>query len=219
MAHELFEAIHGGDAERVRALVAVDPAAASARDDEGVSALLRARYSLRPEVVEALLAAGPELDLFDAAALGPASRVRELLDADGALVHELSADGFSALHLAAFFGQPGVAALLLERGADPNAVAQNPMGVAPLHSAAAAGHGDVALQLLEAGAEPDAVQRGGHTALHAAAANGDAELAELLLSYHADTSVRNEEGRTPSDLAAEHGHGAIVALLEPPPEL
>jgi hypothetical protein len=51
---ELFEAIEAGDADRVRVIVAADPSTAAARDEEGVSALMRARYRRDASVTEAV---------------------------------------------------------------------------------------------------------------------------------------------------------------------
>jgi ankyrin repeat protein len=126
------------------------------------------------------LATGAELDVFEAASLGSVERLRELLDGEPGLATARSGDDFTALHYAAFFDGPEAARLLLERGADVNAFADNELGVHPLNSAAAAGRNDVARVLLEHGADPTAPTKGGFTPLDAAEANGDAELAELL---------------------------------------
>jgi ankyrin repeat protein len=126
------------------------------------------------------LAAGAELDVFEAASLGSVERLSELLDGDPGLATARSDDDFTALHYAAFFDGPEAARLLLERGADVNAFADNELGVHPLNSAAAAGRTDVARVLLEHGADPTAPTRSGFTPLDAAEANGNAELAELL---------------------------------------
>src|SRR5213078_4189277 len=120
--------------------------------------------------VDRLLAGDPELDVFDAAALGSTYRLTVLVREDPSLVHAYSDDGFTALHLAAFFGGPVAVDYLLQAGADPNAVARNEMQVQPLHSAAAAGEvGDVeaAHLLLQAGADPNARQQGEFTPLDA----------------------------------------------------
>ncbi len=208
---ELIEAIRGGDADRVRDLLAADPSLVSARDEQGVSAVLNARYRFRGDLVDLLLAAKPELDVFDAAALGRTERVAELVDRDPALVGAWSADGYTPLHLAAFFGHAEVAELLLHRGAEIDVPAQHPMKVTPLHSAAAAKRFEVAKLLVETGADVDARQAGGWTPLHSAAQNGDAELARLLLDRGADPLAENDEGRTPLDLTTSRD---VTALLE-----
>ena len=76
---EIFAAIKDGDAERVRALVREDPAVATARDENGVSALLQAKYHMRDDLAAILLEAKPELDVFEAATLGKPERVTALL--------------------------------------------------------------------------------------------------------------------------------------------
>jgi ankyrin repeat protein len=126
------------------------------------------------------LAAGAELDVFEAASLGDVERLRELLDGDPGVATARSDDDFTALHYAAFFDGSEAARLLLERGADVNAFADNELGVHPLNSAAAAGRTDVARVLLEHGADPTAPTRSGFVPLDAAEANGNTELAELL---------------------------------------
>jgi len=126
------------------------------------------------------LAESAELDVFEAASLGDVERLAELLDNEPGLATARSSDDFTALHYAAFFDGPKAARLLLERGADVNAFADNELGVHPLNSAAAAGRTDVAQVLLEHGADPNAVTRSGFTPSDAAQANGNAELAELL---------------------------------------
>jgi uncharacterized protein len=144
-----------------------------------VSEIMQALY--RGDVERAReLAAGAELDVFEAAALGDVDRLRELLDADPSLARRRSEDDFTALHYAAFFDGPEAARLLVERGADVNAFADNELGVHPLNSAVAAGQRETALLLLEHGADPGARTSSGLSPLDAANENGDEELAELL---------------------------------------
>ena len=201
----IFEAIESGDLERVRAIVTERPEAAGARDEQGVSALLQARYRGRDDLVGALLAARTELDVFEASAVGDVERVRELVEADPALVDAFAPDGFTPLTLAAHFGHEDVVRLLLDRGADVALRARHEqIQVQPLHAAAATGQTAIVRLLLDAGAPVNEVQPGGFTALHAAAQNGNAELARLLIERGADPEQPLDDGRTPRDLAREH---------------
>jgi len=203
---ELIAAVKDGDAARVAELVAAEPDLATSRDLNGVSALMLARYRFDRAVTDALLLGDPELDIFEAAALGYVDRLRARLDEDPALAKACSADGFTALHFAAFFGKTEVARILLEAGAGVGAVADNEMRVQPLHSAAASRHLEVCRLLLAAGADVNARQAGGFTPLHAAAQNGDPELVELFLSARADPNAATDAGETPATIADAAGH-------------
>jgi len=213
---ELFAAVEAGDEPLVRALVAEAPELAGARDSSGLSAVLAARYRSHLGVVEALLAAGPELDVFAAAAVGRTERLVEILDADPAAVDAVAGDGFRPLQLAAFFGQPEAARLLLERGAPVDAVSGNDAGLRALHSAAADGHAGIVTLLLEAGADPGPRQQGGFTPLMAAALHGDESMVAALLAAGADVTARSDDGRDAAGLAEEGGHPELAARLRAP---
>lgn len=178
-----------------------------------VSEAMQALYAGERERGEQLLNEGGEPDVFEAAAFGRLDRLRELLAADAGLALAFSPDGFTALHFSAFFGQPEAASLLLERGADPRARAENPMAVEPLHSAAASSQVEIARMLLDRGADPNARQEGGFVPLHAAAQNGDAPLAALLLERGADKSLAADDGRTSTDIALQAGHTGLADSL------
>jgi len=137
---DLFAAIADGDVERVQALVAAHPEAAAIRREDGVSAVLWARYQYELEVLDVLLAANPPLDVFEAAAIGHTEAVRAALARDPGLATAYAPDGFTALGLAAFFGHRDVAGLLIGAGAPINEPSRNLMHVAPLHSALAGRH-------------------------------------------------------------------------------
>lgn len=217
MAPDLIAAVKAGDADAVAALLAREPELAGAAED-GISAVRIALYHRQPEALAALLAARPRLDGLDHAALGRVDELRRALAADAELVSRRSADGFTALHYACFFGGAAATALLLEAGADPDAAAENPSRVRPLHSAAAAPDAESARLLLEAGADPDARQAGGFTALQAAAQQDDGALAALLLRHGADPALSNDRGDDAESIARANGSAAVLALLAAPPD-
>jgi ankyrin repeat protein len=156
-----------------------------------MSELLQAIYQGDQPKADELLAANPELDVFEAAAVGKTERLRELLDQDPALANAWASDGFQPLGLASFFGQTAAVRLLLERGAEANSASRNEMQVMPLLSAAATDDPEtryeIAKLLLEHGADPNARQQDVFTPLMEADQNGDARLRELLIQHGAET--------------------------------
>jgi len=208
----LLDSIAAGDADVVKGVLVADPDLASVRDVSGVSPLLHCLYRGRRDLADLVLDARPELDLFDAAALDDVAAVATLL-AEQVGVDGRAADGYTALHLAAFFDAPHVAALLLRAGADPAAVAVGPSAVQPLHSAVAGHATAVACALLATGVDPDPRQQGGFTPLMAAAQHGDALLVDLLLAVGADPHRATDDGRTVVDLAVAGGHHDLADRL------
>jgi ankyrin repeat protein len=93
-----------------------------------------------------------------------------------------SADGKTALRLAAEFKEAGIAEEMAEamvsNQADPNL--PQPDGVTPLHLAAAAGNAELARVLLFNGADPNARDRDGLTPLERARRAGQTAAAALL---------------------------------------
>jgi uncharacterized protein len=208
----LVESILAGDRAAAVAALGAHPDSAAAVDDAGVSALLLARYRGLDEVVDAIRELRP-LDLPEAAAVGDVRRVGELLAA-GSPPDEPSPDGFSPVQLALFFDQPAAAAVLIRAGADVDAAATHPMGIAAVHAAAASPTGAGLALAVAAGADLDATQSGGFTPLHEAAHRGDEAMADLLLGAGADPARRTDDGRTPADVARADGHGELADRLE-----
>src|SRR5436190_10496836 len=125
-----------------------------------MSEVLQAIYQGDQARIDELLVGDPELDVFEAAGVGRTERLRELLEDDPTLANAWAEDGFQPLGLASFFGHPGVARVLIERGAEVNSASRNDMRVMPLHSAAATSDPAVRFELaellLDAGADPNA---------------------------------------------------------------
>jgi ankyrin repeat protein len=178
---------------------------------------MQALYEGKTAEARAIADARADLDVFEAAAIGDVDRLRELLGDDPSLVKAWSADGFTPLHFAAFFGHPAATKLLIEGGAELEARSTNKefaFDATPLHSASAAGQREVCEVLLDAGADVNAVQHGGYTALLDAAANGNAELAELLLGRGADTTARLDDARSAAELAIAAGVPELAAKFD-----
>ncbi len=209
----VFEVIGSGDAKAFADILASDPQAAMARNENGVSAVLWAAYNRRWDIVAVILDKGIPLDIWEASATGRTDRVQELARRAPALIDAVSPDGFSPLGLAAFFGREETAEFLIDEGADINARSRNEFGVTPLHSAVAARNARIVGALLEAGAQPDHVQQGGFTPLHSAAANGDVDIVRMLLASGAEKEARSNDGKTPLAMAEENNQKAAADLL------
>jgi ankyrin repeat protein len=212
----IFDAISSGDPAKVKRKLAREPDAVGERDAEGLSPLVRALYEAKPGMVDVLLDHGVELDLFEAAALGKTELLGTLVGRSKRRANGYSPDGFTPLHLAAFFGQTDSVGLLLDRGADIEARSKNTRlrAVTPLHSAIAGHRTDVALLLLERGADVNATQPGGWTPLHQAAANGDLALCKVLLKQGAKRRQMSDDRTRPLDFAIENRHWEVVRLLQ-----
>lgn len=210
---QLLTAIRDGDEERAKALLSEQPELADALDPEGVPLLIQALYHRQTSIVEAIASIRRNYTVHEAAALGAVDQLGELLDEDPGGVRAWSPDGFTPLHLAAFFGRAEAVALLLERGAAVDDAARNPMKVMPLHSAAAIGDVEICRALLAAEADPNAKQQAGYTPLMSAALRGNDELVELLLEHGAEVGATSDEDRTAADLAAQGGHEELAKRL------
>ena len=147
--------------------------------------MMQALYEGRREEAEAA-AVGLDLDVFEAASLGRAARVVELVADDPSLATAWSDDGFLAVHYACYFGTPEGAEALLDAGAPVDEPSRNDMGVRPINAAAAGPHPfDTISLLLSRGADVDGRQASGHTALDEAIIRQDEPVANLLRSHGA----------------------------------
>src|SRR3954471_10525726 len=106
-------------------------------------------------------------DLLAAVNAGDAGKLKDLLKQNPNLAQEYSADGWTALHLAAFMGHRETAQVLLEMGAQLSALSKNQMANQPLH-AAIAGKTDrqMVQMLIDRGADVNARGGAGVTPLH-----------------------------------------------------
>jgi len=153
-----------------------------------MSKLLEVLHSGQTDQVEAMLAESPELDVFEAAALGRADRLRELVAGDAGLANAYGDDGFQPLALACFYGHIEAAKALLDAGADPNTLGRNQhIQTNALHAAAASENKGEATRyelcklLLDRGADPGIPQGTNEfRAIDSARLNGDTRLEALL---------------------------------------
>lgn len=215
MSTFVFDLIRRGQGKDLAAQIQAQPELAQARDAQGVSALLWSVYMGQTATRDLLRTHLPELDFFEATALGELEQLQALIAADPEAVRQVSGDGWTPLHLAAAFAGPETVGLLLERGASVDAVSRNPQRNQPLHAAIALGKETATIRLLlDAGANVNARQAGGFTPLHSAAAAGKGKAVALLLERGADPGLADDQGKRPADFARERGHNAVAEMLD-----
>jgi uncharacterized protein len=210
---DFFAAAQAGDVDALKRQLAADPGLIAATRGSGETPLMVALYHKQNAAAEWLVASGAPLDIFAAAATGRTEPLERLLAASPAAIHTYSHDGWTPLHLAAFFGQRAAVEQLLAAGADLNAVSRNALRNTPLHAAVAGGHVGVSLQLIDASADVNVADAGGHTPFHIAAEAGYVPVAQALFARGADAHAVDSEDRTPLSRAVAKGHTQIVDLI------
>ncbi len=137
---------------------------------------------------------------------------RALIAGGDVNVNEPQPDGATALHWAVHRDDLEVTQLLLEAGANANAI--NDFGVMPMSLAATNRNASIVRTLLDAGANADAALLTGETVLMRAAHSGDLEVVESLLEHGADINA-SEPVRLQTALmwALGEGHTNVARKL------
>lgn len=209
----LLTAIRSKDRHAIADLISTDPSLATARATGGESLVLYACYNGAPELAD-VLGAGRPADAWEAAALGHVPALRACLENDDDSRVRRSSDGWTPLHLAAFFGRDDAVRLLIDHGAPLDANSTNALRNAPLHAALAGNTLPVLVRrLVFAGADVTARDAHGNTPLHLAASRGYEPLCDLLIARGADAHARSADKATPAMLAIARGFPELGAKL------
>ncbi len=184
------------------------------RSENGETLFLYSLYRGKATCVDALRQRGG-LTLHEAAAAGDVARIEELIGQAPWTIQSLSADGWTALHLAAFVGRDAAVIRLLELGADAQQWARAFETNLAIHAACAGRRlGKAALaKLVEATGDPDITPKHGYTPLMEAASNGYADAIDVLLAAGADKTRKHPNGNTAADFAREKGHPELIERL------
>ncbi|MGA3201187.1 MAG: protein kinase [Bryobacteraceae bacterium] len=183
-SNALRDAIASGNVDRVKAELA-KVASVDTADPDGTTPLMLA-VSIRPEMVEALLAAGAHVDSVDAL-------------------------GRSALYRGSADGKTDAIRILLDHQAKVNLRAND--FSTPLMQAAANARLDAAQLLLDRGADVNLGDSNNMTPLMVAAEKAPAEIVKLLLSHGAKRGAKDSRGRIAFQIAVENKNAAAVQLL------
>lgn len=219
LKNEMLDAVKTKNAERVKQLLSKDSGLVHANNEEGQTAVLLSAYYHAHEVKDLLLERGPELNLYEAAAVGATERLKELLHHKPQLIGVLNADGYSLLGLAAFFGNEETVRVLLNAGADINQLSQDgKLNNTALHASIAGNHESIVSLLVSSGANVNAACQGsirsGFTPLHVAVHFNRLAAAKLLLEHGANPTILNTDGLTPASYAEQKGNQEMISLLE-----
>jgi ankyrin repeat protein len=177
-------------------------------------------------------------DFIEAIKAGEIDQVTQALDRNATLVNAKADNGLSAVLVAAYYNEPQIAQLLVQRGAELSIfeaatagaldriegwiVAQPelinacaPDGFQPIGLAAFFGHQTVVELLLRVGAEVDSPSKNSMRVrpLHSAIANRRTAIARLLIEHGADVNSTQADDFTPLHEAAQNGLLEITQLL------
>lgn len=159
----------------------------------------------------ALAAGDLSSTLHDLMREGRTTRAVALIDS-GVDVNARSADGTTALHWAAHFGDADVVRAALAAGADADVV--NHFGSTPIAEAALVGSVPVLEMLLAAGVAADTANHEGQTPLMIVARAGNEAAARVLLDHGANVNaVERWGGQNALMWAVSNQHPAMVRLL------
>ncbi|GIP34473.1 ankyrin repeat domain-containing protein [Paenibacillus sp. J2TS4] len=156
---------------------------------------------------------------FQAVQSGDASRLKDILESRPHLANSENGDGLTLLGYAAHYGNKEAVKILLDYGADVNALSHSKVSYIPsntaLHAAIAGERSlDVIKLLLAHHAQTNLFDSNGHTCLHTAAFHDDnLEIIRLLLEHGADINARIEGGDTALSLAIQQGNHNVAELL------
>lgn len=183
---DMVRAIHDGDVDQVRRLLAKGHSTRSPAIIGRYPPLHLALAADQPEIVRVLIGAGADVDQ-------PADRDQR------------------PLHIAVVNGRkPALLALLIDAGADLEA--PEAKGHRPLHAAAEVGQVAALECLLDRGAELEARTHAGYTPLHIAAALGHLAFVKAAVARGADLSATSDLG-TPLETARAEGQTKVAKWL------
>lgn len=135
--------------------------------------------------------------------------IERLLDSEGIYLNIQDSDEKTPLRLAIGAGRKVLAKMLLERGADPNAILKS-SGECALYPSSAGGDLEIVELLLKHKANPSHPTIYGWTPLHWAVGNGHDAVAKALLDAGADPTAVSDTGKTPLDMTSQSEMKGVI---------
>ena len=156
---------------------------------------------------------------FSAAQTGDAEALKNLLKSDPTLANAENSDGLTVLGFAAHFGHKEAVKVLLDQGADVNAVSHSKLNFIPsntaLHASIAGSRNmDVIKLLLKHKTNTNIFDSNGHTCLHTAAFHDDStDIIQLLIEHGADVNAKVDGGTSALNLSVHQGNTKVSEFL------
>lgn len=210
---EVFKAIDIADMAALKDILDKNPKLASCHSNDGMSAVLFSLYINQPSITSLILSFKPDLDIYDLAALGGAAQISAVIATNPKIIHEYNGVGFTALHIASYFGHADIVTLILENDGDVDKLTMDGSDLTALQSAVSNLKYDAVDALLKFNPNVDVRMLGGFTPLMTAAALGSKELVLKLIKHDADITLVSDDGRDASAFALSAGQNEVVDLL------
>mgnify|MGYP005829084035 CR=1 FL=1 len=159
-------------------------------------------------------------NFFEAVQINDRATVKKLLEDAPTFANTENDEGLTPLGSASHFGHVEMVKLLLDNGADVNAISHSKISFIPsntaLHAAIAGERNlEVIEALLEHHAETNIFDSNGHTCLHSAVYHLDnVQLISQLIENGASVNAKVDGGKTPLEIALEREHHQVAELLE-----
>ncbi|UCC43738.1 MAG: ankyrin repeat domain-containing protein [Candidatus Zixiibacteriota bacterium] len=134
-------------------------------------------------------------DILEASRSGDLELVQTILDSDKTAIGMSNDRGSTALHIAVANGHIRIVELLLDLGADLEAIDVD--GDTPLMRAAIGGHSEIFKLLLSRGADAHIKNINKHDILHYAVLGGSVEIIDHTLDMGRDINAKSRDGSTP----------------------
>jgi ankyrin repeat protein len=220
--NDLLDAARRGDLTKLRTMVG-NKANIDFRDAHGRTALHEAAANCQMDAYRFLVQAGWDFFARDDQGTPAVTLAVQCLDRNATVApprpsaaSNVPVSGAEdlpwSLQYATAHKQAGVLSMVLNMGADVNAVGSD--GNRALDIACLKGDAASARILLEHGANPSLRNKTGSTPLHDAALSGNKEVVEMLLARGADVSAQDPESKsTPLHYAASFGRLEAVRTL------
>lgn len=189
-------------------------------DEQCRSPLMLAAFSNSCSSVQFLLEHGADVNAFDkngqtpliySAFNGSKDAASMLLSCEGINIEAKDITDSTALYRASASGSVDVVKLLIEHGADKNAV--NCFGETPLVRSIINGNLDIAFVLIDSGADVNLSDGKVRTPLFAAATHDRVNIAQKLLSAGADPCKADSQGDTALIAAAEKDSVSVIKMF------